>query len=642
MTRRPSLRRIARRTLRRAVLAAGLAAAAMLIIVDTRACGAEGAGAAPETTPAAKAESAEQELDARIQSLIQQLGAAQYATRERAQAELRRLGLTAFDALYEAQKHDDIEISLRAQYLVRSLTVDWAHEDDPIEVKGILRNYGEKDIKQRRSLMDELRKLPDGAGVPALARLARFERSPELSKRAALLIMTQPLSELDERSEPLARRIDKTMELSKRPAAQWLRIFARTLREPGKSLEEWERIVAEEERALAEFPETTSRQLVLDLLRWHSEFLSQLGRKSEAEDAMRRAVSLVQGAREEIIETVDWLMANEAWGLVDELAARFGGMFEKDSLLMYRLAEAQLKRGQKDQAEQTALRAFQSQDDSITERVVLAHSLYQSRGLIEWAEREYRHILDQEPLVSITALNARQRLAEMLHDHLRDREAAEVYQPLVDALDKDPNLERSLEQANIEAGGLRSRMHFFYAEHHRQQGDHARQRERLSKALQHDPREADALIAMFHAPGGDEKSRAEDRRMVEEAAQQFRRGNTTAASAARACRRERRHPRVRSRYLLAMYNNQYAWLVSNTFGDFQEALRLSHESLKLRPNTGAYLDTLAHCYAAVGDLENAVKYQSLAVELEPHSGQIVRKLAEFEQEWEASKKKSSP
>ena len=48
-----------------------------------------------------------------------------------------------------------------------------------------------------------------------------------------------------------------------------------------------------------------------------------------------------------------------------------------------------------------------------------------------------------------------------------------------------------------------------------------------------------------------------------------------------------------------------------------------------RCNVGGYLDTLAHCYYAKGDYENAVKYQTEAIKSEPHSQAISRQLEVF-------------
>ena len=83
-------------------------------------------------------------------------------------------------------------------------------------------------------------------------------------------------------------------------------------------------------------------------------------------------------------------------------------------------------------------------------------------------------------------------------------------------------------------------------------------------------------------------------------------------------------------YELARVCNQYAWLVGNTFGDFKLAVKLSHRSLDLRKDAPGYLDTLGRCYYAADDLENAIKYQKQAVELDPDSQQMRRQLKMFE------------
>jgi hypothetical protein len=82
--------------------------------------------------------------------------------------------------------------------------------------------------------------------------------------------------------------------------------------------------------------------------------------------------------------------------------------------------------------------------------------------------------------------------------------------------------------------------------------------------------------------------------------------------------------------------NQWAWLVSNTEGDFKKAIRYSHRSLELIPRgsgqaAGAsFLDTLGRCYFAAGDIENAVKYQRQAVAKVDYMQVMNRQLAQFE------------
>ena len=113
--------------------------------------------------------------DKHLEELIQQLGSGLYSNREKAQIELQRLGLVAFDALFEARHHDDIEIGMRARFLIRSMQVSWSDENDTAAVVEVLRNYNEQNEANRRSRLDRLSRLENYAGLPALCRLARFE-----------------------------------------------------------------------------------------------------------------------------------------------------------------------------------------------------------------------------------------------------------------------------------------------------------------------------------------------------------------------------------------------------------------------------------------------------------------------------------
>jgi hypothetical protein len=69
-------------------------------------------------------------VEARVARMIEQLGAEDFAVREKAQSDLATLGLAAFDALHAAQNHNDPEIALRSRYLVRSMSVRWFEESD--------------------------------------------------------------------------------------------------------------------------------------------------------------------------------------------------------------------------------------------------------------------------------------------------------------------------------------------------------------------------------------------------------------------------------------------------------------------------------------------------------------------------------
>jgi tetratricopeptide (TPR) repeat protein len=79
--------------------------------------------------------------------------------------------------------------------------------------------------------------------------------------------------------------------------------------------------------------------------------------------------------------------------------------------------------------------------------------------------------------------------------------------------------------------------------------------------------------------------------------------------------------------------NHWAWLVSNTEGDFRKAVKFSLRSLQLSPGSPSYLDTLGRCYYSAGDLENAIRYQREAVKKHPHMQVMQRQLVLFEKEF---------
>ena len=567
------------------------------------------------------------ELDARIQTLISQLGDTEFATRERAQSELERLGLAAFDALYEAQHADDIEIAMRSQYLVRSLRVNWSHDDDPVEVKRILRSYGSHSEPDRRARMLRLSSLPNGEGIAALCRLARFEASDVLSKQAALLAIGQEFSDEKQARQETEGMINSTVGLSKRAAAQWLKVYAQSLEDAEGSLEAWDKLTTDEQNLFDKRPHETSRQVVRDLLRWQVDLLNRLGHEEQALAVVQRSLELVVDTREDILEVVDWLMDREAWAGMDAVGKKFSKHFDDDPVLLYRLAEAQLHQGQMGTAEATAERALNKSPDQLDAHIVAAYSL-QDRGMTNWAEREYRFVMKVGPAGSVYDLRARMLLSEMLHDMEAELAAAEVLQAAVDLIDKDPTVADTLRRLGREPGSLKSRMHFFYATHHAADGDVKKKLTRLEEGIKADPTDADVLIAMFRVSDSDEEWRKKTMHHIDTATGYFR--DQIKSFSEQLDNAPSESLRLYATRQLAAANNQLAWLVSNTVGDFDEAIRCSHKSLELRPDLSGYLDTLGRCYFAKGDLENAVRYQKRAVELDSHSLQIRRQLELFE------------
>ncbi|MEQ8788202.1 MAG: tetratricopeptide repeat protein [Pirellulaceae bacterium] len=569
------------------------------------------------------------QLDARIAELIDGLGADEFSARERAQRELERLGLEAFDALYQAQRHQDIEVAMRARHLVQRLRVNWSLETDPQPVKVILRNYGDQSDPERRNRMERLAGLDTPEAISALCRLVRFETSEVLSKRAALLIL-EPLPADDvEQRKSLAVSIRRDVGLSRRPGADWLRAYAATLDEQDDAIARWERLVRSEQEGLSHAPDNKfNRDVVRDLMRWHADLLRHLDRDAEAIAAMRNTLDLLDGTREQLLDAVDWLMQREAWQVVDDVAERYTAQFEENPLLLYRLAECRQQQGRIEQADETADRALEINADAPDAHMVVALSL-QDRGLFKWARREYERVLEIGPVGSVNDLGARFLLSEMLHDLDDDKPAAEVLRKAVEAMDADPNVMQIVEDRFLrEPGSVRSRMHFFDARHSLKAGDAKKHFEHLREGIKEDPTDADLLIAMYRAPDAEPEWRKMTLDKIDAAVGHFRTQiRDYEQEVAQAPSESIRAGAARR---LAMTNNQLAWLVANTQGDFDEAVRCSQASLELFPDSGGYLDTLGRCHYARGELEKAVEHQRRAVEHEPFSGQIRRQLKMFE------------
>ena len=406
--------------------------------------------AADNTEALQQAQAAQTALDERVAALILQLGHDDYAMREKAQAEIERLGLAAFDALDEARNHEDIEIKLRARYLLRSMRVNWSIDSDAPEIKKILLKYGEKSDAERKNLMDQLANLQTIGGATALCRLVRFETSLPIAKRAALLVMNFDLPEERQVRADFSVSITNTIGLSKRDPSIWLKTYAKTILNGDSTIENWLDIVRREEQTFTQFPDKSSQQIVRDLIRWNAELLWSLDHDDQAIEMVRRTVAFIDGTPEQLMESMDWLLDRKAWSVVDEVAERFPEPFRQNSLLIYLLAESQLKRGNTELAEQTADQAVALDPEEHEPHIEAGESL-QERGLMKWAEREYRVVMKLGPAGSVHDLRARFRLSEMLHDDGQELPAAEVLQGAVDAME-DPNVLQLVERLNRDPG----------------------------------------------------------------------------------------------------------------------------------------------------------------------------------------------
>jgi tetratricopeptide (TPR) repeat protein len=569
----------------------------------------------------------------RVENLIEQLGGDDFGQREKAQSELAQAGLEAYDALHAAQTHHDPEIALRARYLVRSMSVRWFSDSDSPKVVTILRDYGELQEADRRSRIDRLAALEDGLGLAPLVRLARFETMDPLAKYAALQVMQAKPEDAVKADVP--KQIQAVAATSNRVAAGWLRLFARTLAEPLATPAEWDKTVQAEHELFAKNPERSSREVVRDLYRYQVELLKRLDQLGDARQVMRRMFALVDGTPEQVQELVDWLRFKEEWAVALELLDAHDAVVTERAGLLYRLAHIHDMLGAADRADATAQRALAVKRENIDNYLETGERLEKTRGLEKWAEGEYRQLLASAAAGSRQEFAARFKLAELLHDGLRELPAAEMLQPVCELITKDEAGKENWYRATTLSPDVAiARMNYFFACHYHEQRDYAQERKHLQLAVNAYPEDADVLIAMYRLPEGDAAWQAMTKEKIEASAAEFRREVENSRDAIEAADNE--HSRADAMRLHAINCNQFAWLVGNTIGDHQSALKLSQESVEIcqqlpemKESYAGYLDTLGRCYYAVNDLPNAVKHQRLAAELNPFSGQIRRQLETF-------------
>ncbi len=545
----------------------------------------------------------------RIVRLILELGDNEYFVRVQAHQELTQIGLDAFDALLAATDHDDVEIAFRAKRLVRTIQVNWIGLDDPAEVKKLVVNYPAANEAARFELIKRLAALPEYKGLPVLCRIVRFERSTLVSKHAAIAVLEQkPDAETWQYRERAIhgreRAIREGVGSSTRASAKWLKTDLESPADPAAAVEAWRTQVEDEEQTLAVAPRQTDNEIVAALWRKQAILLRQLGRDDEAVAATMRIVALEQGEPRTLIELVGWLVEQQAWSVIDEVQRRFADQFRSEPLLMYALAQARLAQGDESRAVEIAASALAMNDGDQRAHYALYFPLQQRRW-VRWSEQELRRVIEIGPATSVFTIGTQSILAEVAHDRGDEGEAAQLAESAVRSIEANISAGRAADNGRLELNRLKARLHYYLA-----CNAEAKRIEELRDAAQHDSTDVEVLIALYRVPNLEAELRKQTMEWIDMAAAEFR-------------RRIQDDPDEETHY------NQLAWLIANTEGDFQEALRASRKALELRPNDPGLLDTLGRCYYALGDLENAVKYQAKAVELSPQSGLMNKQLVLF-------------
>ncbi len=489
--------------------------------------------------------------------------------------------------------------------------------DDEPAVQDYLDDYAGRSVQNRQERIGLLSGLPNNEGLDALVRLVRYEESDFLARTAAAHLLAERVVDdffwrqrASVITSVLGPRRPGVQPAEEPQGVQWLRAYLQSRENLQQAIKQFAGFLQQEEARLNRDSQQTSADVVAALLQFQFSLLQRAGQSEMAKEVLWRLIALQEDSqRLSLRDTCDLLFQARQWKHLDHLAEKYESSFSADPLLMYLHAEAKGQTGQHEQAQQLATAALGANPLGRFDHWQVALELVR-RGLFAFAEKEYQYLIDLGPPAHAYTLNAKFRLAELLHQRQKHRRAARLLEDALATVQQDP---QSLNQfVGEDPSWLPARVHFFWAEYHRAEGELQAQIERLLRAAEINPYDADVLITLFKLPEATSTLRKDVLELLNNAMDHYR-------------GRIRLEPDQSTPY------NQLAWLVANTTGDLDEALQCSQKSLKLRPGTAGYLDTLARCHFARGELKDALRVQKMAVQLDPYSPSLIQQLTIFEQ-----------
>ena len=634
-------------------------------------------------------------LSVRISGLIDRLADPNYSSRLNAQSELERIGVVALDQLHTASFHPDPQIAAMARYIVQSNQFTWAWETDPLSVRQILANYGRAQHADKSAYIDLLQNLEHDEGFAALCRLVRYETQSGLAKRAALILMrSKPTvdQDLQTRKDSLVNSIQGGQSQASRwvlkyanrsttfDLAWWQQMLADELALLNKStgetnlelVEDLHRWVIEQ---IATMPDL--RQHALSIGR----SLLSLGKAVPTLDSM------IGNRTSQADVFAQWALKFKMPELVQEQHAKLpSSTISREFIFGYYLAESFLLQGKNDLAAKVASLSLQQiacdergenrtanelenpdpirtaldsvftirNSNDLERRKHLADKL-QERGQFAWAESEFRVAIyknekydltkskaqkdgSEKPEVSLDltlypVLHAMASLAAMLHSQERFGEAANVLEPFVERINREPMFRKQMLEWSSFTQPILSNYHLYRGDECRQTGDIEKAKTNYWSSIEGSSDNVDALIGLYKIPlsKSDEASRVNKLKEIIAELRMNIRNREEILKASDSSQ----HATILD--LLSRDYNTLAWVIANTEGSKEEALFLSRKACQLYPESAERLDTLAHCYAAMDKYQDAVQQQRRALELKPFHPELLKALQRFESKLRAAK-----
>jgi hypothetical protein len=541
-----------------------------------------------------------------IRQLIQKLGDDSYVVRQRAEAQLFRIGVDAFAELQRAKKNKDVEIVRRAERLLARFENLFLVLEDRSLYFWIAQYAFNMNVTEKAGILWILARpfydAPNGEGLPTLCRVVRFDTEYSLRAEAAKCLMALPPS------IPSKQR-------------QWFRTIRETLSNSGDDY--LLQLVAEFARLRCE----------LDELKDDTEKKSQ----NEAKQTKRPvnypvALNADNSIRQRVLQLTDRIA--EFQSKPEHSVFQSGNM--NDILLFYALAEIQDIAGltvERDRSIQAAL-AVRTESlgnehplnvlsDEEVKQPFYDHfavgRILKQKFRLHWALRHFQLVSEESGHLSLK-INANAHAAETSGLLCNYSEATRYFDNAIELVESNEYAKMFNNAKQISAQYHADRL-LCLARSAVEQEDWLKATELVKQGLKSNPLEIDLLILGYRLSDSDPVFREELKLKNDRALLQIERNIHLQAV----------EPERRS-WFIAQACNEAAWLLAGTGGNYVSALALSEAALKAEPEDCSWLDTLAHVYFLGKQYDKAVEIQEKVVRLAPESAIFRQSLERFRKE----------
>jgi tetratricopeptide (TPR) repeat protein len=526
------------------------------------------------------------DFDAELKSLMKALASSDAAESAKASEGLRAMGVRARAALVAAVNSDHADARQAATRLLLEMPFDRA--EDAADVKALLQTYGQGDVAARKVIVGKLG-LAIKENVGVLLRLAAEDPSDDV--RWAIVMQVRRVFETVTPDRVLP--IDRAPNLA-------LAGLAWDKKEPDRALALMEKALAQDDK-----DPTTDPGIVLTYYDLAARYTSRR-RYDEAAEIHRRAIKRAPSARiTHGNESTDHLE------LLFNLHARFGPLkgFEDDlqtyaqalgrPYLQYMLGRIYERSGKRLVADSLYRVAFMNTAPGWKAHHEMGALLLQLR-MIDQAELQFETALAATSNIeSFEAVETRLQLAQILTLRGADFAAAEVMRSILEG-PLPPNVKfeyvgRDKLRNDDAQRVLEAQMHWHYLRAARAKKDVNSIKAHLKEIVRLLPDIPEIVLDV--APLLIEQGRTED------AARLF------------AAPYERAKMALDAQPANPVRMNDLAWLCARWGQHLDEAKKLSDAAIAMEPNNGGFLDTAAEVSFRRGDIDQAIKYETRAIEL---------------------------